>query len=118
MKSLGFNPTKEEKETILSDFGEDTDSKEDIMITKANFIQVMSEKLSGKNEDEDILKAFRLFDHDVAGCITMDKLKKVAKELGESFTEEELTDMMSIADMEKKGFVTQDDFLRVVKTKI
>ena len=45
---------------------------------------------SQKDSREEILKAFRLFDDDETGKITFRNLKRVAKELGENMTDEEL----------------------------
>lgn len=43
-----------------------------------------------KDEKEEILKAFKLFDDDATGTISLTNIKRVAKELGENLTEEEL----------------------------
>ena len=59
-------------------------------LTFDNFLSLMSTKMSEKDTKEEILKAFKLFDDDDTGKISFDNLKRVAHELGENLTDEEL----------------------------
>ncbi len=54
------------------------------------FLQMMSAKMGERDSREEIMKAFRLFDDDETGKISFKNLKRVAKELGENMTDEEL----------------------------
>jgi Ca2+-binding EF-hand superfamily protein len=62
-----------------------------------------------------MLKAFRLFDPENTGLITFESLKRVAMELGEDLTDEELKEMIAEADTEGKNAVDQEEFIRIMK---
>lgn len=55
-----------------------------------DFLTLMTHKMCEKDSREEIMKAFRLFDDDETGKISFRNLKRVAKELGENMTDEEL----------------------------
>ena len=51
---------------------------------------MMTTKMGERDSTEEIAKAFKLFDDDNTGKINFKNLKRVAKELGENMTDEEL----------------------------
>ena len=110
MRALGFDPKKEEIRQMISQC--DTDGSG--MIDFAEFEAMMKVKLGDRNAKEETIKAFRLFDDDETGFITFKNLKRVAIELGEDMTDEELQEMIDEADRDGDGCVSQDDFLRIV----
>lgn len=46
------------------------------------------------------------------------ELKKVAQELGEDLTEEEIAKMFVKADLDDDGFVTVDDFYNIMTHRV
>uniref|UniRef100_A0A9L0S885 Centrin 1 n=1 Tax=Equus caballus TaxID=9796 RepID=A0A9L0S885_HORSE len=80
-----------------------------------DFLAVMTQKMAEKDTKEEILKAFRLFDDDETGKISFKNLKRVANELGENLTDEELQEMIDEADRDGDGEVNQEEFLRIMK---
>ncbi|KAM9850398.1 uncharacterized protein cetn2 isoform 1-T1 [Aulostomus maculatus] len=136
MRALGFEPKKEEIKKMIGEVDKDGTGK----ISFADFLSVMTQKMAEKDSKEEILKAFRLFDDDETGRISFKNLKRVAKELGENLTDEELQvrlyinttqsssycmymyvygvfvkEMIDEADRDGDGEVNQQEFLRIMK---
>ena len=111
MRALGFEPKKEEIQKMIQDV--DTDGSGQIEWDE--FLKMMTTKLLNRDPMEEIKKAFKLFDDDNTGKISFKNLKRVAKELGEKITDEELQEMIDEADRDGDGEVNEDDFIRIMK---
>ena len=111
MRALGFETNKQEIRNMIAEA--DTDGSG--MIDFGEFEKLMTVKLGQRDAHEEMLKAFRLFDDDESGYVTFKNLKRVAMELGETITDEELQEMIDEADRSGQGKVSQDDFCRIMK---
>ncbi|KAK4887091.1 hypothetical protein RN001_003362 [Aquatica leii] len=111
IRALGFEPKKEEIKKMIADIDTQGTGK----LSFDEFLQLMSIKMAEKDSKEEILKAFRLFDDDDTGKISFKNLKRVAKELGENLTDEELQEMIDEADRDGDGEISQEEFLRIMK---
>ena len=67
-----------------------------------------------KETREEISKVFKLFDPDGNGQISVSNLAKVAKDLGENMSEDELREMIEHADKSSNGYVNEEDFYRLM----
>ncbi|XP_070553178.1 uncharacterized protein [Ptychodera flava] len=111
MRALGFEPKKEEIKHMIQNIDKEGSGTIDFN----DFVTLMTAKMSEKDSKEEILKAFRLFDDDETGKISFKNLKRVAKELGENLTDEELQEMIDEADRDGDGEINEAEFLRIMK---
>uniref|UniRef100_A0A8D0GVN2 Calglandulin n=1 Tax=Sphenodon punctatus TaxID=8508 RepID=A0A8D0GVN2_SPHPU len=111
MRALGFEPKKEQIKKMIADIDKEGSSTIDF----EDFLAMMTQKMSERDSKEEIMKAFRLFDDDGTGKISFKNLKRVAKELGENLTDEELQEMIDEADRDGDGEINEQEFLRIMK---
>ena len=95
----------------------DLDKNKSGNIDFEEFLDMMTARMSDKDTREDINKVFRLFDDDTSGSITIRNLRRVARELGETMTDEELQEMVERADSNGDGAVSMDDFYNIMTKK-
>ena len=62
-----------------------------------NFLDAITDKLGNKESREGIARIFDLFDDDKSTSINIHNLRRVAKELGETMSAEELKEMLERA---------------------
>lgn len=62
-----------------------------------NFLDAITDKLGNKESRDGIARIFDLFDDDKSQTININNLRRVAKELGETMSAEELKEMLERA---------------------
>ncbi|OMJ66403.1 hypothetical protein SteCoe_36760 [Stentor coeruleus] len=85
-------------------------------ITFDDFLHHINGRLGNRNSREGIERIFDLFD-DGRGVIDVKNLTRVARELGESMTEDELLEAIKRVAGEKTE-ITADDFYKVMTKKV
>jgi len=81
------------------------------------FVDMMTAKISEKDSKEEIMKVFKLFDENDKGKINIEDLRRVAKELGEGMTDNELQEMIDRGDLNKNGTIEFDEFYNIMTKK-
>jgi Ca2+-binding EF-hand superfamily protein len=113
MQSLGFEAKNQTIYQMISDIDKDKSGSIDF----EEFLDMMTAKMSDKDNREDIQKVFNLFDDDATGKISLRNLKRVAKELGETMSDAELLEMIERADTDTDGEISLDEFYSIMTKK-
>ena len=66
---------------------------------------MMSRATKVEDTDEELRRAFQVFDRDNSGTISTDELRDVLKSIGENLTEAELDEMMRQVDVDGNGTI-------------
>jgi Ca2+-binding EF-hand superfamily protein len=111
MQSLGFetkNPTIYSMIADLDSYGSAIDFEQ--------FLEAITSKLGDKETRDGINKIFDLFDDEHKGAISVQNLRRVAKELGETMSTEELQEMLERA-ASNGNEITREDFYIIMTKK-
>ena len=81
------------------------------------FTEMVTPRMLNRDSREEIMKVFALFDDDNSGSISYKNLKRVATELGENLTDEELQEVVDEADRDGDGVINEDEFYRVMRKR-
>lgn len=112
MRSLGFDVKKQEVIQLM----EQHDPARHGSIGYSEFVEIMTEKISARDPEEELGKAFELFDEDSTGKISLRNMRRIAKELGENLSDEELQAMIDEFDTDGDGEISIEDFSAIMKS--
>lgn len=112
LRALGFDPRREQITRVLAQVQV---APRATRIYLNEFLALMAHLINEKEIGEEMVKAFNLFDVDSTGNITLENLRHVAEQLGETMTDAELSEMIKEADVDGDGVVSVAEFLRIMK---
>ena len=113
MKTLGFDSKNPAIYQMIADFDENGNGT----IEFEEFLDMMTARISDKNTRDDLKRVFNLFDDGRTGEIKVENLKRVARELGEEISDEELKEIVQRADLDGDSKLTFEDFYNVMTRK-
>ena len=104
LKELGVDVKSEEIRSLAGD------DDEEMELDESAFLHVAAIKLLQLEKSN---KAFDLIDTGGKGVVVVEDLARVARELEEGLTEEELMEMMEFVDRSGEGMPNRKDFARI-----
>jgi len=110
LKSLGQRPTVTELEQMVTK----KDQEGIGQIEFNEFLQMMARQMSGLETEAKLKEAFRVFDKDEDGFLSVAELRRIMTSMGEKMTKDEVDDMISEADKKGDGKVNYQEFVRVL----
>ena len=111
---LGFVGNNKFVYQILAELDEDGSGG----IEFDEFLRLATAKASEKDSRQEINKVFNAFDKNRMKKFAIDELKRVAEDLGEEITEEELLSVFRRGDLDDDGFITIDDFYNIMTHRV
>lgn len=114
MVSLGF----ESKNAVIFQMISDLDEDGNKQIEFDEWVHLMTYKVSPTSDRASIRKVFPLYDDEKTDHISVKNLRRVAMDLGENISEEELQEMIDRADTDRDGLVNFEEFYTILTRKI
>ncbi len=85
-------------------------------ITFDEFLRLMLPVFTGKVEDEDLYYAFKKFDLDNSGYISIKELQQILARIGQNYSLDQISELVSIVDGgHGDGQLSYDEFVKLMK---
>lgn len=114
MRAMGFEATEADIHNMMESMDDDGEGAEGAgEVEFDEFMLLMEKKLLDFDPKEDIQRAFGWFDEAGTGQITLEDMQRIAKQVGDDISEDELKAI--IAGVTKgRETLDDDDFMRIM----
>ncbi len=76
------------------------------------FLMLMSKRLQELDVKEELIEAFRVYDKEKNGCITIDEIKKILQKVGETISKEEIEEVLKDLDPDNSKIFRYEDYVK------
>lgn len=114
MRALGFDAKKEEVMRLMDEVCNTRDQHNQPLMDLIGFTDIMTDKFATRDPRQEMIKAFQLFDEQNTGKISLRSLRRVARELGENLSDDELQAMIEEFDHDGDGEINLEEFLAIM----
>ena len=110
MKRLGQTPSDQEIDDMINEVDADENGK----IEFEEFVLLMARNKKSHDTEEEFQELFKIFDKNKTNRISKNDLREVLTAIGETLSENELDEIMKEADLDGKGHILYDEFVRMM----
>jgi calmodulin len=115
MKNFGNEMTKAEIKEMIADLDQDNSGELDFE-EFVTFIK-RTETTEDVDEDEEVIKAFKTFDRDNNGYLSLDEFRHILTNLGDRFSDAEVDEIFKEADIDGDHKLEYVEFVNYWKNK-
>ena len=113
MRSLNLDPTEEELKEMIDEVDLDGNGEIDF----EEFVTLMNRRSKETDTEEVILNAFRVFDIEVNGLLSITDMRHIMINMTDYGLEDDLDDILINADTDGDGFIKYEEFIRMLLTR-
>ncbi|XP_076095369.1 uncharacterized protein LOC143066261 [Mytilus galloprovincialis] len=103
----GLNPTEKE----ISEMIQKVDVDDDGQINHKEFMKMMKDQVLNTDEKSELQEAFKVFDKNGDGRICASELTEALTSIGETLSQEDVSELMKRADIDKNGTICYNEFV-------
>lgn len=111
LRALGFDETTK---AHVGELMRDYDRQSTGFVEFEDFQELMTAKYGAETPENLSRKAFKMFDDRGDGLVDLKSLRKVARELGEKLSDDELSAMIEEFDSDRDGAINEEDFFKIM----
>lgn len=115
LRSMGQNPTEAEMQDLLQDANVDENGN----VNMDEFMRLVGQRgIKGDMEmEEELEEALRVFDKNGEGCLDATELKNIMRTLGEPIDDDDIHEMMKVAEVAGDGKINYYEFMKKLTQK-
>merc|ERR1712227_84081 len=110
MRTFGWTPTEMELQDMIGVIDQD----ENGCISFDEFVWLMSQDIHDEDIEDEIRDAFRVFDREGHGFISVIDLTDLLSKIGEKLSMDEVEELISEADIDGDGNIYYDEFIAMI----